>query len=186
MKNATSSRALRGSVFLLRTSLLALFLMLNLRMPGTAAALPQTQASQSVTQSEQTSDEGAAALTIYNQNFFVAREHVPVVFDSGGKFLVVGDGYTLPGAPLWVNLVLEGGCGEGAVRIHGRAGRDLDDELRREFHLVFSPREGRLQVLIGLIVHGAREEEVGRALRRSRHAVRAGKEIAGGERGGPA
>src|SRR5256885_11463104 len=76
MKNATSSRALRGSVFLLRTSLLALFLMLNLRMPGTAAALPQTQASQSVTQSEQTSDEGAAALTIYNQNFFVAREHV--------------------------------------------------------------------------------------------------------------
>src|SRR5207248_2464460 len=31
---------------------------------------------QTVTQSEQTSDEGAAALTIYNQNFFVAREHV--------------------------------------------------------------------------------------------------------------
>jgi hypothetical protein len=68
---------------LLGASLLVLFLIFNLRLPNATAASPETQSQQNAAPVEQTSDEGAAALTIYNQNFFVAREHVPLDLKQG-------------------------------------------------------------------------------------------------------
>ncbi len=84
MKNPwTLSRQWRVRLFLFATTFFALFLTSNFRMSGPAAASPQTQAQQNSAQVEQTTDDGAAALTIYNQNFFVAREHVPLDLKSG-------------------------------------------------------------------------------------------------------
>jgi hypothetical protein len=65
------------------TSLFVLFLILNLRMSNASAASPQNQAQHDQSQAEQTTDDGAAALTIYNQNFFVAREYVPLDLKAG-------------------------------------------------------------------------------------------------------
>jgi len=65
------------------TSLFVLFLILNFRMSIATAASPQNEAQRAGSQAEQTSDDGAAALTIYNQNFFVAREYVPLDLKAG-------------------------------------------------------------------------------------------------------
>jgi len=65
------------------TSLFVLFLILNFRMPNASAASPQSPAQRDASQAEQIADYGAAALTIYNQNFFVARELVPLDLKSG-------------------------------------------------------------------------------------------------------
>ena len=69
------------------TSVFVVFLILNLRMPNAAAASPQNPAQQDESQVDQTSDDGAAALTIYNQNFFVARELVPLDLKAGDRIL---------------------------------------------------------------------------------------------------
>src|SRR4029077_4888221 len=58
-------------------------LTLNFRMSNAAAASSQNSAERDASQTEQTSDDGAAALTIYNQNFFVARELVPLDLKAG-------------------------------------------------------------------------------------------------------
>jgi hypothetical protein len=79
LSRETRMRLLGAS--LLGASLLVLFLIFNLRLPNAAAASPETQSQQNA--AEQTSDEDAAALTIYNQNFFVAREHVPLDLKPG-------------------------------------------------------------------------------------------------------
>jgi hypothetical protein len=89
-KLLTLSRESRVRLSLLGASLLVLFLMFNLRMPH-AAASPESPTQQKTAQkemrsensAEQNSDDGAAALTIYNQNFFVAREHVPLDLRPG-------------------------------------------------------------------------------------------------------
>src|SRR5690349_20941460 len=65
------------------TSLFVLFLIFNLRMSNASAASPQDEAQRDGSQAEQTSEDGAAALTIYNQNFFVAREYVPLDLKAG-------------------------------------------------------------------------------------------------------
>jgi hypothetical protein len=62
------------------SGLFVLLLILNFRISN-AAAGSQNPAPQNT--SEQTADDGAAALTIYNQNFFVAREYVPLDLKSG-------------------------------------------------------------------------------------------------------
>lgn len=84
MKNLSMLwRESRVRLLLLSTGLFLLFLMWNFRMSDVAAAPPQNPAYADSTQAEQTKDDGAAALTIYNQNFFVAREHVPLDLKAG-------------------------------------------------------------------------------------------------------
>ena len=68
---------------LLGTSLFVLFLILNFRTSGASAASPQIPVQGNPSQSDETTDDGAAALTIYNQNFFVARELVPLDLKPG-------------------------------------------------------------------------------------------------------
>ena len=82
-KLLSSSCESRTRLCLFGASLLVLFLMFNLRISHAAAASPQTQSNQDLATSGSTSDDGAAALTIYNQNFFVAREHVPLELKTG-------------------------------------------------------------------------------------------------------
>jgi hypothetical protein len=65
------------------TSLFVLFLILNLRMSNASAASPQSGQRDDAAQAEQIADDRAAALTIYNQNFFVAREYVPLDLKAG-------------------------------------------------------------------------------------------------------
>jgi hypothetical protein len=62
-------------------SLFVLFVVLNFRISNASAA--QAAGRVGGAQTEQTSDDGAAALTIYNQNFFVAREYVPLDLKAG-------------------------------------------------------------------------------------------------------
>src|SRR5436305_1127356 len=62
-------------------SLFVLFVVLNFRISNASAA--QGAGRVSGAQTEQTSDDGAAALAIYNQNFFVAREYVPLDLKAG-------------------------------------------------------------------------------------------------------
>ena len=69
--------SLFGAVFF------ALFLMVDFQASRVAAGAPQAQSNQNAAQAEQMPDDGGAALTIYNQNFFVSREHVPLDLKSG-------------------------------------------------------------------------------------------------------
>jgi hypothetical protein len=62
-------------------SLFVLFVVLNFRISNASAAQGARRVGGA--QTEQTSDDGAAALTIYNQNFFVAREYVPLDLKAG-------------------------------------------------------------------------------------------------------
>jgi hypothetical protein len=62
---------------LLGAGLFALLLVINLRVCRAAGS-----AQENSTQ-EKFADDGSTALTIYNQNFFVAREHVPLDLRSG-------------------------------------------------------------------------------------------------------
>src|SRR3954453_9006324 len=64
-------------------SLFVLFLVLNFRLSNASAASQQGAGRVGGAQSEQTSDDGAADLTIYNQSFFVAREYVPLDLKAG-------------------------------------------------------------------------------------------------------
>ena len=68
---------------LLGFSLFVFFMVVNFRLSDAAAAPPQDPANKDLSQGEQTTDDGAAALTIYNQNFFVARELVPLDLKAG-------------------------------------------------------------------------------------------------------
>ena len=84
MKNVLAMcRESRVRLGLFGTSLFALFLVLNFRMSSASAASPQNQPQQDASRAQQTTDDGAAALTIYNQNFFVAREYVPLDLKAG-------------------------------------------------------------------------------------------------------
>src|SRR6266581_6119291 len=58
--------------------LFALLLILSLKVCGAAPAMAQERQAQ-----EKSADDNATALTIYNQNFFVAREHVPLDLKAG-------------------------------------------------------------------------------------------------------
>ncbi len=62
---------------LLGAVLFALLLVLNLKVCRAASAAQDKPAA------EKFADDGSTALTIYNQNFFVAREHVPLDLKSG-------------------------------------------------------------------------------------------------------
>jgi hypothetical protein len=62
---------------LLGVVLFALLLVLNLKVCRAASAAQDNPAP------EKFADDGSTALTIYNQNFFVAREHVPLDLKSG-------------------------------------------------------------------------------------------------------
>lgn len=84
MKNVLGMwRESRVRLGLFGTSLFVLFLMLNFRMSSASASSPQSPAERDSSQAEQTADDGTAALTIYNQNFFVARELVPLDLKAG-------------------------------------------------------------------------------------------------------
>ncbi len=84
MKNVLGTwRESRVRLCLFGTSLLVLFLILNFRMSNASAASPQNPAKRDAAQAEQTANDGTAALTIYNQNFFVAREYVPLDLKPG-------------------------------------------------------------------------------------------------------
>jgi len=63
--------------FLLGTILFALLLMFSIKVCA-APALAQNRLAQ-----ENPADDNSTALTIYNQNFFVAREHVPLDLKPG-------------------------------------------------------------------------------------------------------
>ena len=67
---------------LLGVSLVALLVAFNLKVCRAAAAQekPATEKFNS-----NSNDDGSTALTIYNQNFFVAREHVPLDLKSGAN-----------------------------------------------------------------------------------------------------
>ncbi len=58
--------------------LFALLLILSLKVCRAAPAMAQERQAQ-----EKSADDNATALTIYNQNFFVAREHVPLDLKAG-------------------------------------------------------------------------------------------------------
>src|SRR6266498_2821786 len=58
--------------------LFALLLILSMKVCRAAPAMAQERPAQ-----EKTADDNATALTIYNQNFFVAREHVPLDLKAG-------------------------------------------------------------------------------------------------------
>ena len=58
--------------------LFALSLIFSLKVCRAAPAMAQERQAQ-----EKSADDNAAALTIYNQNFFVAREHVPLDLKAG-------------------------------------------------------------------------------------------------------
>lgn len=84
MKNVWAVwRGSRVRLCLFGVSLLVVVLILNFRMSNAAASSPQNPSHRDASQAEQTADDGAAALTIYNQNFFVAREHVPLDLKAG-------------------------------------------------------------------------------------------------------
>src|SRR6266566_557688 len=58
--------------------LFALSLIFSLKVCRAAPAMAQERQAQ-----EKSADDNATALTIYNQNFFVAREHVPLDLQPG-------------------------------------------------------------------------------------------------------
>ncbi|MGH9515711.1 MAG: DUF4139 domain-containing protein [Terriglobales bacterium] len=84
MKNVLGIwRESRLRLFLLGASFLVLLPITNFRMLNAAAASPQGNNQTEASQSENTADDRAPALTIYNQNFFVAREFVPLDLKPG-------------------------------------------------------------------------------------------------------
>ena len=76
MRNVLGMWRSRVRLCLCGISLFLLFLIVNFRISSALATSPQNPAQGDSSQPEQSADDGAAALTIYNQNFFVAREHV--------------------------------------------------------------------------------------------------------------
>jgi hypothetical protein len=64
---------------LLGITLFALLLIFNLKVCHAAPAAPEKSAPEK----ENAGDDSSTALTIYNQNFFVAREHVPLDLQPG-------------------------------------------------------------------------------------------------------
>src|SRR6266568_6020607 len=64
---------------LLGVSLVALLVAFNLKVCRAAASAQDKPATEKLN----SNDDGSTALTIYNQNFFVAREHVPLDLKSG-------------------------------------------------------------------------------------------------------
>jgi len=69
--------------FLLGASLFALLLIFNLKVCRAAGRVSQETAEQERPAQERSVDDNRTALTIYNQNFFVAREHVPLDLKPG-------------------------------------------------------------------------------------------------------
>ena len=65
---------------LLGITVLALLLVFSLKVCRAAPAAAQEKSSP---EKGKPADDGSTALTIYNQNFFVAREHVPLDLQSG-------------------------------------------------------------------------------------------------------
>src|SRR5438067_194846 len=63
--------------------LFALLLFFNLKVVRAAARVSDEKAAQERQAPASSSDDNATALTIYNQNFFVAREHVPLDLKAG-------------------------------------------------------------------------------------------------------
>jgi hypothetical protein len=84
MKNVLGIwRESRLRLFLPVASFLVLLLITNFPMFHAVAASPQDNTETKASQSEHTADDGAPALTIYNRNFFVAREIVPLDLKAG-------------------------------------------------------------------------------------------------------
>src|SRR5215470_12212622 len=59
------------------------FALLSFAAINVVRAAPGPTRASSATSTETTTDESGTALTIYNQNFFVAREHVPLDLQAG-------------------------------------------------------------------------------------------------------
>src|SRR4051812_118571 len=66
----------------LGVGLFALLLVFNLKVNG-APGVTQASSAHDDTKDAAAGDPGGTALTIYNQNFFVAREHVPLDLKAG-------------------------------------------------------------------------------------------------------
>jgi hypothetical protein len=83
MKNVLGIwRESRLRLFLIGASLLVPLLIVNFWMSKASAAPPQGNDQTRASQADH-ADDGAAALTIYNQNFFVAREMFPLDLKAG-------------------------------------------------------------------------------------------------------
>ena len=84
MKNVLGMwRGSRLRLLLIGASFLVPLLIMNFRTSNAAAASPQDDSQTKSAQAEHLADDSAAALTIYNQNFFVAREIVPLDLKAG-------------------------------------------------------------------------------------------------------